>query len=76
MDVLYVSWISGVVSKNAYKACISSMAIGACGVLGVTSVINSRWAAIPYVLGLGAGTWLAIVLEVYKVRKTAKATLQ
>jgi hypothetical protein len=56
IDVFYVSWVRAIGDHDIGLAATSSMLIGACGLIGVTSVVKSRWLAVPYLLGLGCGT--------------------
>lgn len=56
VDVFYTRWIVNVSSGRPVQAALSSVGVGAAGLVGVTSVVTDHWMAIPYLLGLGVGT--------------------
>jgi hypothetical protein len=60
LDFLYTRWFLNVASGKALKATAASMGIGALGLVGVTGVVGSHWLAIPYLLGLGLGTYVGV----------------
>jgi hypothetical protein len=60
VDLAYVAWIRAVAAGHKFLAAASSMAIGGCGMLGVTGVVTEHWLAVPYLAGLGAGTVLGM----------------
>lgn len=62
VDVLYVAWMRSVVAQSPLLAAGSSMLLGGCGLFGFTSVASNKRLAIPYLLGLGAGTLTAMAL--------------
>lgn len=62
IDVSYVSWFRAVDASNPALAVLWSMTIGACGLLGVTSVVSDKRMAAPWLLGLGCGTLLGMAL--------------
>lgn len=61
LDWLYVRWMLYVHEGERLYAGTASMAIGACGLVGVTGVVADHWLAVPYLLGLGAGTVTGMV---------------
>ena len=60
LDVFYTRWVLHISRGDRWQAVFASMCIGGAGLVGVTSVVNDRWLAIPYLLGLGAGTALGM----------------
>jgi hypothetical protein len=63
VDVAYVGWVRSIGENRKLLAAAASMAIGACGLLGVTGVVTNYWLAIPYLLGLGAGTVAGLLFK-------------
>jgi hypothetical protein len=60
LDFCYVRWMVHVRDDQALRAAVASMFIGACGLIGLTSVVNDVWAAPAYLAGLGCGTLLGM----------------
>lgn len=60
LDVLWVGYARGVQEKNAAKAVGCSMAMGLCSVLAIGAAVTSPLLAVPYILGLGAGTLIGL----------------
>lgn len=60
LDVCYVKWMLHVSDNNPGKAALCSMAIAACGLLGITSVVANGWAAPFYLAGLFCGTYVGM----------------
>ncbi len=56
VDLAYVRWLKNVTADRKLTAALASMAVGGCGLVGLTGVVADAWLAIPYLLGLGAGT--------------------
>lgn len=63
IDVLYVLWFVAVNERSVIRASLSSIAIGACGFISISSAIKNSWMAIPYLLGLGVGTAVGMWLK-------------
>lgn len=63
LDLLYVLWFHAIETKRVFQGVVSSMLLGACGLYGTVSAVGNRWLAIPYLLGLGAGTALGIFVK-------------
>lgn len=60
LDLLYCRWVLDVTQSRPIHAALASMAIGGFGLLGLAQAVSNHWAAIPYILGLGVGTLLAV----------------
>ncbi len=58
LDVAYCHWMLHVRDNEPLRAALYSMGIGACGLLGITGVVADHWLAVPYLLGLGYGTFI------------------
>ncbi len=56
LDWMYCRWVRAIAGQRVLEAAGASMAIGACSLLGLTSIVGNHWLAAPYLLGLGAGT--------------------
>jgi hypothetical protein len=56
IDLAYVSWMNHVAAGNYGRAAFWSVAIGACSLIGLTSVIGNSMTVVPWLLGLAAGT--------------------
>ncbi len=69
IDVAYVAWFRGIGDGQKLQAAFASMAIGACGLLGITGVVADRWLALPYLLGLGCGTVAGMLLKPAKIER-------
>lgn len=63
IDVCYVRWFRAVTDKKQFLAVAYSMLIGGCGLMGVTGVVSNYWLAIPWILGLGAGTLIGMRMK-------------
>lgn len=63
IDLAYVAWMRGVSDRQPVRAALASMAIGACSLLGLTGVVADHWLAVPWLLGLGVGTAVGVVLK-------------
>lgn len=61
VDLFYTRWVLNVGEGKKLRAALASMGIGAASLAGLTSVVADKWMAIPYLLGLGAGTVLGMV---------------
>jgi hypothetical protein len=59
IDYAYTAWVRNVGGGQRAAAALWSMGIGACGALGLTAVVGDHMLLLPYVLGLGAGTYFA-----------------
>lgn len=62
IDLFYVGWFKSIAADAPLDAAGYSVLIGACGLVGVTSVVKNNWHALPWLLGLGAGTYLGMLL--------------
>lgn len=63
IDVFYVLYYKSVSENNRPLAVVCSMAISGFGALGVMAYMKaSVWLVIPYIVGLGAGTYFAMLL--------------
>jgi hypothetical protein len=60
LDLIYTQWLLHASEGHRYRAAGASMAIGALSLLGVSSVVVDHWAAIPYLAGLGLGTFVGV----------------
>lgn len=60
LDLAWAYYIQAVADRKTKAAVLTSMLIGASGLLAVMQVVSSPVMAIPYVLGLGAGTWWVV----------------
>lgn len=56
IDWMYVGWTRSVQGFEIFKAGIYSILVAAPGVFGYLEIVNNRWMAIPWFLGLGLGT--------------------
>ena len=63
LDIVYVFWFTSVSEKKPWKAALSSVFIGICGMFGTLNVVGNHWMAIPYLLGLGFGTIAGMELK-------------
>lgn len=61
VDLLYAQYVVGVSDRRVWLAISCSMGIGACSILGVTSVLSNGIPAFcGYLLGLGLGTLVGV----------------
>ena len=60
VDFLWVWWMRAVADDSRASAALSSMALGAVSLLGVGASLGSVTNAVGWILGLGAGTMLAM----------------
>lgn len=63
IDVLAVFWVLGVAGKNWFSAAIISMIMGLISTEGYFEIIDNRNLRFVYVVGLGFGTVLGLVLK-------------
>ena len=62
IDLFYVGWFRSVAADAPFDAAAYSVLIGACGLVGVTSVVKNNWHAVPWLAGLGCGTLIGMSL--------------
>lgn len=62
-DLLYIAWFNSVQVRSPTKAAIGSMLLTTLSLFGFVNVIDSIWLAIPYVLGLGTGSFLGVYIS-------------
>lgn len=72
LDFMWALYTNIVVSKKIFLSIIVSMMIGLIGVLGIVGIINNINLVIPYILGLGCGTYLGIVVHNLLERRKQK----
>lgn len=61
IDAAYTYWVNSVSRGFRWRAALWSMIIGALNVVGISQLLyGGIWYSIPWVIGLGAGTALAV----------------
>lgn len=60
LDYWWTVYTRAVLDGRHTMAALSSMAIGGLSAAGLLSVVNDPWTLIPYILGLGLGTYVAV----------------
>lgn len=63
VDALYVFYTNSVTKDRILLAVFWSMAISVCGIVGWINALDDRKLLVPYVIGLGAGTYAAMLIE-------------
>lgn len=63
VDILYVLWVSAVSDERPLRSATYAIAIGACGLIGLLQAFDNRWLSIPYLLGLGCGTYVGVKMK-------------
>jgi hypothetical protein len=59
IDLGYVYWMRYVADGKRGRAALASMLVTAPMLVGITSVVHNGLLAIPYLCGLGVGTYIA-----------------
>jgi len=62
VDLFYVLWIKAVSNNNIMKAVFWSVAISVCSMAGFLNAVDKRWLSVPYIIGLGTGTYIGMVV--------------
>lgn len=60
LDLAWAYYTRQVAAGNAAWAAVASIATGGLGAAGLLSVVRDGWALVPYVIGLGIGTYVAV----------------
>ena len=60
LDFVWANYIRLVAAGDRWGATIASGVVGGVGLVGMTTVIGDDIAAIPWLLGLGVGTWMSM----------------
>ena len=63
VDLFYVLWMKAVAHDYRWRAVFWSVSISICGLFGFMNAVDDRWLSVPYIIGLGTGTYLGMVLE-------------
>lgn len=61
VDLLYVLWIKAVADDKRFYAVLWSVLISICSLFGFLNAVDHRWLSIPYIVGLGTGTYLGMI---------------
>lgn len=72
VDVFWVLYILVVSQRKKMQSALVSVLMGAPGLFGVLGVIDNRIMAIPYLIGLGAGTYAGLILDDYLTKNYSK----
>lgn len=59
IDIMWVGCVTQVAAGNRVRASVYSMLLAAPALFGYVEVMQDRWMAVPYLLGLGSGTYVA-----------------
>lgn len=68
IDVAWVFYVLAIAKRRIVWAAVMSMLMGAPAIFGYMEIFDNRWMAIPYLLGFGTGTVVAMKLDEY-IRK-------
>lgn len=60
LDLAYTRWVQHTGQQRALHAAAYSMLIGVMSLTGIVLVVEQREFAVPYVLGLGLGSFLGV----------------
>jgi hypothetical protein len=60
LDLAYTRWVQHTATGGAVQAAVYSTVIGALGLTGVLLVVEQRENAVPYLLGLGLGSYVGV----------------
>lgn len=60
LDYGWTVYTRAVLDGRHIMAALSSMAIGGLSAAGLLSVVNNPWTLVPYIAGLGLGTYVAV----------------
>lgn len=60
IDLAWTRYIQSVQDRRRLSAANYSVTIAALSLLGVTTVVRDGWMALPYLLGLWLGTYVAV----------------
>ena len=63
LDIQYVHWVKAVADDRPVRAMLCAVSIGACGVAGLTAVVDDRLQVIPYLAGLAVGTLVGMKVK-------------
>lgn len=61
IDIMYVTWVNSVQQKRVWVSSFASVGLAIPSLVGYTAIIgSSSWLAVPYLLGLFGGNWVAV----------------
>lgn len=61
VDLLYVLWMKAVADDKKPHAVLWSVLISVCSIYGFLNAVDYRWLTIPYIIGLGVGTYIGML---------------
>lgn len=66
VDLFYVIWMKAVNKDNAVAAVLASMLMALCSIFGFVSIVGHWYYSIPYLVGLGTGTYVGMRFQELK----------